>query len=88
MHTGQGTVLAIYIYIYSEAADLHAVSKTSVCVAMEGVLTSICNRMDNIHFPSTDAELRKTKTVFYTMTNCPNVIGAIDGTLIKIIAPN
>ena len=72
---------------YSETADLHGLSRSSVCIAMDGVLTSICERMDNIRFPSTEEELRKTKREFNNIAGVPNVVGAIDCTLIKIIAP-
>jgi hypothetical protein len=54
---------------------------------MEGVLTSICRRLDNITFPTDPDEVRRTKMGFYRLARFPNVLGAIDGTLIKIQAP-
>jgi hypothetical protein len=68
--------------------DLHGISKSSVCVAMEGVLSSICRSLNNIHFPTDPCNVRKTKMGFYRLARFPNVLGAIDGTLIKIQAPN
>jgi hypothetical protein len=72
---------------YSEAGDLHGISKSSVCVAMDRVLTSLCRRLDNIRFPTNEADLKTTKTAFHGLAGFPNVVGAVDGTLIKIQAP-
>jgi hypothetical protein len=73
---------------YSEAGDLHGIHKSSVCVSLDRVLDSINRRLDNIHFPTTDDELRSTKRAFHHMAEFPNVVGAVDGTLIKIQAPS
>ncbi|ESO99696.1 hypothetical protein LOTGIDRAFT_173581 [Lottia gigantea] len=40
--------------------------------------------MDNILFPNDTEELRRIKEEFYDMAQVPNVVGAIDGTLIPI----
>jgi hypothetical protein len=40
--------------------------------------------MNNIVFPSTKEELRQIKDGFHSIANFPNVVGAIDGTLIPI----
>ncbi|XP_056006893.1 putative nuclease HARBI1 [Ostrea edulis] len=71
---------------YSECADLHGISKSSVCVAMDRVLASFCHRLQNIKFPSSEEEIRQTKTEFFRKAQFPNVLGAVDGTLIKIQA--
>ena len=42
--------------------------------------------MDTIHFPITAEDLRRVKTGFFRLGKIPNVIGAVDGTLIPIIA--
>jgi hypothetical protein len=41
-----------------------------------------------IDFPKTNEDLIKVKQDFYAIKQMPNVIGAIDGTHIEIIAPN
>lgn len=48
--------------LYSEWGDLHGISKSSVCIAMDRVLTSLCHRLQNISFPTSDEEIRRTKT--------------------------
>lgn len=72
---------------FSECGDLHGISKSSVCRAVEDVTTSICERVDNIKFPTRDEDVLNIKRIFFTIAAFPNVIGAIDGTLIPIIAP-
>ncbi|XP_052268053.1 putative nuclease HARBI1 isoform X1 [Dreissena polymorpha] len=44
--------------------------------------------MDTIHFPITAEDFRRVKTGFFRLGKIPNVIGAVDGTLIPIIAPS
>ncbi|XP_053395214.1 putative nuclease HARBI1 [Mercenaria mercenaria] len=70
---------------YSEVADLHGVSRSSVCHAVESVVTAINDKLDTIRFPL--EILNCTKYSFYNKCGLPNVIGAIDGTLIPIQAP-
>ena len=72
---------------FSECGDLHGISKSSVCRVVEDVTTSICKRLDNIKFPTRDEDIQNIKRIFFTIAALPNVIGAIDGTLIPIIAP-
>lgn len=36
---------------FSECGDLHGISKASVSRAVDAVTKSICQRLDNIHFP-------------------------------------
>ncbi|KAK3086191.1 hypothetical protein FSP39_015880 [Pinctada imbricata] len=43
--------------------------------------------MNNIKFPTSQEEFRNIKEGFYRIAEFPNVIGAIDGTLIPILAP-
>lgn len=73
---------------YSECGDLHGISKSSVCIAMDRVLTSLCHRLQNISFPTSEEEIRRTKTEFFSKARFPNVLGAVDGTLKKIQAPS
>ncbi|XP_063446531.1 putative nuclease HARBI1 [Mytilus trossulus] len=72
---------------YSEVGDLHGISKASVSRCITRVSKAIVSEMDNIKFPSTEAEMNVIKRGFYRIAKVPNVIGAVDGTLIPIIAP-
>jgi hypothetical protein len=54
---------------------------------VEDVTTSICKQLDNIKFPNRDEDVQNIKRIFFTIAALPNVIGAIDGTSIPIIAP-
>ncbi|KAK3092416.1 hypothetical protein FSP39_002572, partial [Pinctada imbricata] len=71
----------------SETADLHGISVSSACRVIDGVCKAICSRMNNIKFPTSQEEFRNIKEGFYRIAEFPNVIGAIDGTLIPILAP-
>ena len=77
----------------SECGNLHGISKSSVCRAVEDVTTSIYKQLDNIKFPTRDEDIQNIKNIFFfkrfffTIAALPNVIGVIDGTLIPIIAP-
>lgn len=87
----QRTVLVTVRYLakasfFSECGDLHGISRASVSRAVDAVTKSICHRLDNIHFP-TEEEANRVKHDFYQIAGFPNVLGAIDGTLIPIMAP-
>ena len=43
---------------------------------------------DYIKFPTTDAEMRNVKEKFFQVAGFPNVLGAIDGTLVPIKGPS
>jgi hypothetical protein len=72
---------------FSECGNLHGISKSSVCRAVEDVTTSIYKQLDNIKFSTRDEDIQNIKRFFLQLLPLPNVIGAIDGTLIPIIAP-
>ena len=55
---------------------------------MDRVLPSLCLRLNNISFPATAEEIRQTKTEFFKKAQFSIVLGAVDGTLIKIQAPS
>ncbi|WAR29435.1 hypothetical protein MAR_003003 [Mya arenaria] len=55
--------------------------------AMTKVVDAINQRVNNIKFPTTQADLASIKQKFYQVARMPNCIGAVDGTLIPIIAP-
>ena len=51
-------------------------------------MAALEKKLDTIHFPITAEDFRRVKTVFFMLGKIPNVIGAVDGTLIPIIAPS
>nr|XP_022294334.1 putative nuclease HARBI1 [Crassostrea virginica] len=71
---------------FSECGDLHGISRPSVSRCIESVTKSICKRVENINFPIGNDAVR-TKHDFYQIAGFPNVLGAVDGSLIPIIAP-
>ena len=69
--------------------DTHGVSKATVSRKLHKVCQLIVrHRRRSIHFPSTAAQQRQVKEDFYRIANFPNILGAIDGTLIPITAPS
>lgn len=68
----------------SEVADIHGISISSASRIITNVTSAFCQLLDNVKFPTTNADLAKVKDEFYQLANFPNVIGAIDGTLIPI----
>ena len=51
-------------------------------------MNAINLRVKNITFPTSNEEVASTKKAFYKDAGLPNCIGAIDGTLVPIIAPS
>ncbi|CAG2241473.1 HARBI1 [Mytilus edulis] len=72
---------------YSEVGDLHGISKASVSRCITRISKAIVSEMNHIKFPSTEDEINVVKREFYRIAKVSNVIGAVDGTLIPIIAP-
>nr|XP_019924707.2 putative nuclease HARBI1 [Crassostrea gigas] len=68
----------------SEVADLHGVSVPSSSRILHSVCLALCQQLNNITFPSTPEEQKRVKDGFYKIAHFPNVVGAIDGTLIPI----
>lgn len=68
----------------SEVGDLHGISKSSASLAVGSFVDAVNSNLDNIKFPT---ETNAIKLGFYRKCRIPNVIGAIDGTLIPIQAP-
>lgn len=50
-----------------------------------GVVDALNASLDNIIFPMGQEEILRTKEEFLRVANFPNVVGAIDGTLIPIM---
>lgn len=71
--------------IHQVIGDFMGVSESSVCKIIPIVAEQIAAlRPQFIRMPSTDDELTQTKREFFDIAGVPNVIGAIDGTLVKI----
>ena len=64
--------------------DLHGVSTSSASRIIHRVFMAINRHLKTIQFPSTRDEINAIKTNFYEIDEFPNVIGAVDGTLIPI----
>ncbi|XP_062598054.1 putative nuclease HARBI1 [Saccostrea cucullata] len=71
----------------SECGDLHGISQPKVSRVISRVVSALDLRLQNINFPTSEQDIIKTKTQFYNLANFPGVIGAVDGTLIPILAP-
>lgn len=66
---------------------MHGVSKSTVSLVLNNFIDAINGNLDNIRFPLTREEQQKNRLEFYRKCRIPGVLGAIDGTLIPIIAP-
>ena len=72
--------------LVGDAVGLH---KSSVSRSVNAVSRCIARRRNEfIWFPNADADITLLKQNFYGLANFPNVLGAVDGTLIPIIAPH
>jgi hypothetical protein len=70
-------------------ADIHGVHRTTVCKVIHQVTEAICGKVHLfIKFPREVGETQRIKEQFYTMSNFPNIVGAVDGTLIPIMSPS
>lgn len=68
----------------SEVADTHGISLSSASRIIHIVCSVLCLCLDNIRFPTSQQELKKVKDEFFNIQGFPNVVGAIDGTLVPI----
>ncbi|CAC5383493.1 HARBI1 [Mytilus coruscus] len=68
----------------SEIADIRGISIASSSRIVHTVCDAICRRLHNIKFPTDPTQQRDSKEKFYKICKFPNVLGAIDGTLIPI----
>ncbi|XP_018314287.1 putative nuclease HARBI1 isoform X3 [Mycetomoellerius zeteki] len=70
-------------------ADFGGIHKSTMCRIIKKVTTAIASlRPQYINFPNTNQSLRQTKEKFYNIACFPRVVGAIDGTHIKILSPD
>ena len=75
-------------YSYITIGANFKVGKTTVIEAVQDVIEALCDlKNDWIKFPSTNREILATRETFESLTGLPNVVGAIDGTHIKIKTP-
>ncbi|CAG2220329.1 HARBI1 [Mytilus edulis] len=73
----------------SEIGDIHGISRSSVSRIISSVTTSLVSSLlYKIKFPLDQPSLREIKQDFHNMYGMPNVVGAVDGTLIPIIRPS
>ena len=69
--------------------DVHGVGKMSVSRCVHSVSAALARRVNNyISCPTTDAAIRTVKDTFFHVAGFPNVLGAIDGTLVPIKGPS
>ena len=60
----------------------------SVSTCVRAITNSLVNRLpQHIFYPRDEASQNQIKQDFYKLRNLPHVLGAIDGTLIQIKAP-
>lgn len=71
--------------IHQVCGDFFKVSESSVCNIIPKVSEKIAGlRPQFIRMPCTDREIEQTKRSFFQIAGMPAIIGAIDGTLVKI----
>ncbi|XP_052260994.1 putative nuclease HARBI1 [Dreissena polymorpha] len=71
---------------YSEVGDIHGISKSSFCRILQKFISAVNQKLKNIRFPQGPAVLL-VKQEFFRKCQLPNVVGAVDGTLVPIIKP-
>lgn len=88
-------VLALGLYrlahgnSYSSIGPAFNVGKSTVIEAVQDVVNGLYElRNEHIKFPETLAEVNSSIATFADLTNLPNVVVAIDGSHVRIKAPN
>ena len=73
----------------SVVGDGLGIHRTSVSLIIARVTNALCRLTDRyIKFPISAEDQQRVKEEFFAIAGMPNVLGAIDGTLINIIAPS
>lgn len=73
---------------FSVIGDSLGLHKSTVSRTVSSVVEALCNKASSfIAFPDCPADLRKEALSFSGFANFPNIVGAIDGTLIRIKKP-
>ena len=74
---------------YSSIGPAFNVGKSTVIEAVQDVVNGLYElRNEHIKFPETLAEVNSSIATFADLTNLPNVVVAIDGSHVRIKAPN
>ncbi|XP_028516196.1 protein ALP1-like [Exaiptasia diaphana] len=74
---------------YNTIAATFNVGKSTVIEAVQDVVEALCDIRENyIKFPSSEDEIVESSETFDDLTDIPNVVGAIDGTHIRIKKTN
>ena len=74
---------------YSSIGPAFNVGKSTVIETVQDVVNGLYElRNDHIKFPETLAQVNSSIATFANLTNLPNVVGAIDGSHVRIKAPN
>ena len=69
----------------AECASLHGCSKSSASRALRRVTTALVNiRNHEVRFPTTPAAVTTAQREFFNVAGFPQVVGAVDGTLVGI----
>ncbi len=69
-------------------ATVHA-SKSTISTVVSRVTASLAKKLDEfVNFPESDDELRLIRQGFYRVGKLPGIVGAVDGTHVKIQAPS
>ncbi|KAL2090743.1 hypothetical protein ACEWY4_013006 [Coilia grayii] len=69
--------------------DGHGLCKVSVCRSVEAVTAALLRQVPaHIRFPDTREEREPIQQQFFGRSNIPQVVGAVDGTLVPIITPH
>lgn len=69
-------------------SDVGKMDKSTVCRIIKRVSHAIARLAPQyIKFPSSEEDINKTKNTFFDVASFPNVIGAVDGTHIRIQSP-
>ena len=69
-------------------ADATGMGKGSVCRTFWRTVAAICTLAPRlINMPTTELEINKTNAAFAEIANFSNILGAVDGTLIRIKRP-
>ena len=87
-------VLAIGLHRLAHGIPYHVlgtslnVGKSTAIEATQDVVGALYElRNEHIHFPETEEESLKSIATFRDLSRLPNIVGAIDGTHVRIIAP-
>lgn len=73
----------------SEIGNIHGISRSSVCRIISSVAISLVTTLlHKRNLPVDQHSLREIKHDCYTMSGIPNVVGAIECTLLLIIRPS